>query len=134
MFLTISPFYTESRDEYSSGCLNSTLTRPCSDLNSIIMDYLVNEGYPAAAQKFAIEAGIPFVGDTESIQQRVDIRNAIHAGELQLAIERIDELDRSVSRSFASLDPCLAMIIRVSCTTQKPPGSVDKQLTLQSSV
>jgi len=65
------------------------------------MDYLINEGYPAAAQKFAIEAGIAFAGDPEGIQQRVDIRNAIHAGDMQRAIERINELNPEVSRVLA---------------------------------
>jgi len=73
------------------------LTHLDSDINFVIMDYLINEGYPAAAQKFAMEAGIAFAGNSEGIQQRVDIRNAIHAGNLQLAIEKINQLNPEVS-------------------------------------
>jgi len=70
----------------------------CSDLNFVIMDYLINEGYPAAAKKFAAEANIPHpAGDYENIEDRVDIRNAIISGDIQTAIEKINELNPSVS-------------------------------------
>lgn len=62
------------------------------------MDYLVNEGYPAAAKKFASEANIPHpAGDYENINDRVDIRNDIISGDIQSAIEKINELNPSVS-------------------------------------
>ncbi|KAL8944321.1 MAG: hypothetical protein Q9216_000506 [Gyalolechia sp. 2 TL-2023] len=64
-----------------------------SDLNSVIMDYLISEGYPSAAQKFASEANIQPTSGVESIQDRVEIRDAIHAGDIQTAIERINELN-----------------------------------------
>lgn len=70
----------------------------CSDINFVIMDYLINEGYPAAAKKFAAEAGLPQpVGDHEHIEERVDIRNAILAGNIEPALEKINELNPSVS-------------------------------------
>lgn len=68
------------------------------DLNSVIMDYLISEGYPSAAQKFALEANIQLKVDVNSIRERVDIRNAIYAGNIQSAIEKINELDPEVSR------------------------------------
>ncbi len=62
------------------------------------MDYLINEGYPAAAKKFAAEANIqPQAGDTEYIQERVDIRNAILGGDIQTAVEKINDLSADVS-------------------------------------
>ncbi|CAD0110878.1 unnamed protein product [Aureobasidium uvarum] len=64
-----------------------------ADLNFLIMDYLINEGYPDAAMNFAKEASIVPSADGEAIQERVDIRNAIHTGDMQLAIERINELN-----------------------------------------
>ncbi|KAG9715911.1 hypothetical protein KCU73_g15773, partial [Aureobasidium melanogenum] len=64
-----------------------------ADLNFLIMDYLINEGYPDAAMNFAKEASIVPSADGEAIQERVDIRNAIHTGDIQLAIERINELN-----------------------------------------
>ena len=79
------------------GVWDGMLIRSDSDINFVIMDYLVNEGYPAAAQKFASEANIAPCGDSDGIQQRVDIRTAIHAGDIQLAIERINELRPEVN-------------------------------------
>jgi hypothetical protein len=64
------------------------------------MDYLINEGYPDAAMNFAKEASIVPSADGEAIQERVDIRNAIHTGDLQLAIERINELNPQVSTYY----------------------------------
>jgi hypothetical protein len=59
------------------------------------MDYLVTNGYPAAAQKFALEANIEPV-DVESIRERVEIRTAIYSGNIQAAIEKINELNPQV--------------------------------------
>jgi hypothetical protein len=67
------------------------------------MDYLINEGYPDAAMNFAKEASIVPSADGEAIQERVDIRNAIHTGDMQLAIERINELNPQVSHYPASI-------------------------------
>ena len=71
------------------------------------MDYLVKEGYPDSAEKFAREANIKQgARDNESMQARVEIKNAIHSGEIQKAIEKINELNPEVrypSRSTQSL-------------------------------
>jgi glucose-induced degradation protein 8 len=66
------------------------------DINAVIMDYLIHEGYPAAASNFAKEANIPQRTNIESIQARVDIRNAIHRGDVHTAIEKINELSPDV--------------------------------------
>lgn len=62
------------------------------------MNYLIIEGYKSAAVKFAQEANISPQVDLESIQERVEIRNAIHQGDIQAAVERINELNPEVSR------------------------------------
>ena len=70
------------------------------------MDYLVTNGYPAAAKRFAVEANIQPKADLESIQQRVEIRSAIHSGDIQTAIEKINELSPQV-RTFSHMtSPC----------------------------
>ena len=63
------------------------------------MDYLVRNGYPLAAQKFATEANVQPQLDMDSISQRVEIREAIHSGDIQTAIEKIHELDPQVGAS-----------------------------------
>ena len=70
-----------------------------SDINWVIMDYLVSEGYPGAAEKFAQETNLPGPVDNESIRERVRVRNAIHGGRLDEAIELINEIDPEVSTS-----------------------------------
>ena len=55
------------------------------------MDYLVSEGYPLAAQKFALEANMPSTANIDTIKEREEIRHAIHAGNIKSAIEKINE-------------------------------------------
>lgn len=69
-----------------------------SDINAIIMDYFVSEGYPKAAQMLAREANIRPAPSLEEIQERLAIKYAIHSGDIQTAIERINELIPQVSR------------------------------------
>jgi hypothetical protein len=63
------------------------------------MDYLITEGYPSAAEKFAAEANIQPQADLGCINERVQIRDSIHRGDLQAAIELINELNPEVSTS-----------------------------------
>jgi len=73
------------------------------------MDYLVTNGYPAAAQKFALEANIHQV-DVESIQERVEIRTAIYSGDIKAAIEKINELNPQVR-----ITPPFTLLLFPSC-------------------
>jgi hypothetical protein len=75
---------------------------PHSDINWVIMDYLVSEGYPGAAEKFAQETNIGSPTDLTSIRERVKIRNAIHAGKVDVAIELINDIDPEVCTSFST--------------------------------
>lgn len=81
------------------------------------MDYLITEGYPSAAEKFAAEANIQPKADFTGIQERVQIRESIHRGDLQVAIELINELNPDVSFANSFQPPSLEMIRHVSCTT-----------------
>lgn len=69
------------------------------------MDYLITEGYPSAAEKFAAEANIQPKSDFSGIQERVQIRESIHRGDLQVAIELINELNPDVSSTIPSFQP-----------------------------
>lgn len=79
------------------------------------MDYFVSQGYPQAAQKFAIEANMQPLPDVHSITQRVEIRHAIHSGDIQSAIERINEYNPQVSAQVAyrALKFLIAMMLHV---------------------
>jgi len=74
-----------------------------SDINAVIMDYLLSEGYPDAAQKFASEANIDPQPNTETIEARVAIRNAILAGNIEAAIERINDVNPEILDTDAQL-------------------------------
>lgn len=78
------------------------------DINRIVFDYLVNQGYPDAARKFAVEAKIAPIEhqkvDVETIEERVEIRNAILSGDIPAAISKINDLDPEVS-DYSDSDP-----------------------------
>ena len=69
------------------------------------MDYLVSEGYPRAAEKFAKEANIHLPLEEESIQSRVEIRQAIHAGDIDTAVTKINDLNPQVRYEHSILFP-----------------------------
>ena len=75
------------------------LTVTYSDINVLILDYLTTEGYPNAAAKFSTEANLQPHQDYASIQARQNIQNYIHSGNIQAAIECLNDLDPAVSSS-----------------------------------
>ncbi|KAJ5884606.1 hypothetical protein N7504_012178 [Penicillium tannophilum] len=107
-----------------------------TDINYLVMDYLITNGYPAAAKKFAIEANIQRKPDLECIQERVEIRTAIHSGNIQLAIEKINDLNPQILDSepplhFALLRLQLVELIR-TCTST-PNGDISPALDFATS-
>lgn len=82
-----------------------------SDINWVIMDYLVSEGYPGAAEKFAQETNLCQPTDIESIRERVRIRSLIHSGQIEEAISLINEVDPEVSSVPVKNNATLQMII-----------------------
>lgn len=69
------------------------------------MNYLINEGYQKAALNFAKEAGIQLQVDMPAMDERINIRNDIHCGNIQSAIERINCLHPEVSNPAYSFLP-----------------------------
>jgi hypothetical protein len=61
------------------------------------MNYLVVEGYKDAAEQFSIESGLAPMVDIASIQDRMDIRRAVQSGNVDAAIERVNDLNPDVS-------------------------------------
>jgi hypothetical protein len=84
----------------------------CSDINSLILDYLTTEGYPSAAAKFSKEANLRPNQDEESVRARQQIQHSIHLGSIQDAIEALNELEPMVSSTTLSPLP-IAMIRHV---------------------
>ncbi|KAJ9095834.1 hypothetical protein QFC20_006543 [Naganishia adeliensis] len=73
------------------------------DLNRIVLDYLIIEGYCDAAAEFAKEAGIDISVDFQSIEERMLIRNAVEAGHVDEAVRRVNELEPEILDTNASL-------------------------------
>lgn len=110
---------------------------PHSDINTVIMDYLIKEGYQDSARKFAMEANIKQKPEEETIRARVAIRNAIHSGDIQTAIEQINELNPNVRFAHRALylpAPLCYDYTSSSCTTHSLRVLMKNNYTLQSSV
>ncbi|TFK41253.1 CTLH/CRA C-terminal to lish motif domain-containing protein [Crucibulum laeve] len=60
------------------------------------MDYLVIEGYKSAAEEFSQEAHITPPVDFESIESRMDIREALQRGDVEDAITRVNDLNPEI--------------------------------------
>jgi hypothetical protein len=55
------------------------------------------EGYPKAAAKFSKEANLQPQQEDSSITARQEIQHAIHTGNIETAIEGLNDLDPEVS-------------------------------------
>ncbi|KAK7468807.1 hypothetical protein VKT23_003308 [Stygiomarasmius scandens] len=64
-----------------------------ADMNRLVMDYLVIEGYKSAAEEFSQEAHVAPPVDFDSIESRMNIREALQRGDVEDAIVRVNELD-----------------------------------------
>ncbi|KOS20626.1 Glucose-induced degradation protein 8 -like protein [Escovopsis weberi] len=69
---------------------------PKSDINALILDYLTMEGYPNAAAKFSKEANLSPQQDTSHIRARQQIQTCIHSGNIQTAIETLNDHDPEI--------------------------------------
>jgi len=76
-------------------CSTLTFSRR-SDLNRLVMDYLVIEGYKTAAEEFSREAGLDSPVDFESIESRMNIREALQRGDVGDAITRVNDLNPEI--------------------------------------
>ncbi|KAJ6509452.1 lish motif-containing protein [Mycena vitilis] len=66
------------------------------DLNRLIMDYLVIEGYKSAAEEFCQEANLTPPVDFDSIESRMNIRDALQRGDVEDAIARVNDLNPEI--------------------------------------
>jgi len=73
------------------------------DLNRLVMDYLVVEGYRSAAEEFGKEANLAAPVDLDSIERRMNIRDAIYRGDVEDAIEKVNDLNPEILETNPSL-------------------------------
>ncbi|KAF9436018.1 hypothetical protein BGZ76_005007 [Entomortierella beljakovae] len=85
---------TISKDEWNARLADVHVDR--DDLNKLIMNYLIIEGYKDAAEKFSQESGAKPPVKLESIQDRMIVRTAIQRGNIEEAIERVNDLNPEI--------------------------------------
>lgn len=102
------------------------------DLNRLVMDYLVIEGYKSAAEEFSVETGVQPAVDFASIESRRNIREALNRGDVQEAITRVNDLNPEVNKLSSRLNR-YSLGLNSACTTLSPSWAVMIMLNLQSS-
>ncbi|KDN45446.1 hypothetical protein K437DRAFT_256557 [Tilletiaria anomala UBC 951] len=90
----MSPRRQIRRSEWEKSLNDVQISK--ADLNRLVMDYLVIEGYKDAAESYATETGISPQVDLESIANRMTVRSAIQRGDIEEAIGRVNELDPEI--------------------------------------
>lgn len=73
------------------------------DLNQLVMNFLVTEGYVEAAQMFESESGTKPGVDLGAITERMHIRKAVQSGNVEAAIEAANDLDPQILEEHAEL-------------------------------
>ncbi|TMW48984.1 hypothetical protein DOY81_005928 [Sarcophaga bullata] len=63
-----------------------------ADMNRLIMNYLVTEGFKEAAEKFQLEAGLEPSIELSSLDDRILIREAVQNGRIQEATHLVNQL------------------------------------------
>jgi len=66
------------------------------DLNRLVMNYLIIEGYKDAAEKFQQESGTDPSLDLNTISDRMAIRTAIQTGDIEQGIQRVTQLNPEI--------------------------------------
>lgn len=64
-----------------------------SELNRLVMNYLVMAGYKEAADSFERETGLEANVTKKWMDERISIREALSAGEIPAAIDKVNDLD-----------------------------------------
>eukprot|EP00897_Mesotaenium_endlicherianum_P009043 jgi/Mesen1/8167/ME000438S07263 len=66
------------------------------DMNRLVMNFLVTEGYVDAAERFQIESGTPPECDLGTIAERMAVRRAVQAGNVDDAIDKVNDLNPEI--------------------------------------
>jgi hypothetical protein len=77
-------------DEWRRRLDSTRLSR--GEVNQLLMNYLVIEGFRGAAERFSEEARVPVPGALGAIEERMRIRRAIEGGAVGEAVARINTL------------------------------------------
>ncbi|GLI70090.1 hypothetical protein VaNZ11_014866 [Volvox africanus] len=81
----------------------ATVKVPKADLNKLIMNFLVTEGYVEAARMFEKESGTAPGVNLDAITDRMEVRRALQGGDVEAAMERVNDLDPEILESQPKL-------------------------------
>ncbi|XP_048838617.1 glucose-induced degradation protein 8-B homolog isoform X2 [Brienomyrus brachyistius] len=79
-----------TQEEWMEQLHNVQIQR--ADMNRLIMNYLITEGFKEAAEKFRMESGIVPSVDLDSLDERIKIREMILNGQIREAVAVINGL------------------------------------------
>uniref|UniRef100_A0A182M0U5 CTLH domain-containing protein n=1 Tax=Anopheles culicifacies TaxID=139723 RepID=A0A182M0U5_9DIPT len=79
-----------SKEEWQSRLKTFPIKQ--EDINKLIMNYLVTEGFKEAAEKFQAESGVVPSVDLNSLDNRILIREAVQNGFIQEATHLVNQL------------------------------------------
>ncbi|AQL08212.1 hypothetical protein Zm00014a_009812 [Zea mays] len=80
-----------TRDEWELKLRDVKIRK--EDMNRLVMNFLVTEGFVDAADKFRIESGTQPEIDLATITDRMEVKRAVQSGNVQEAIEKINDLN-----------------------------------------
>ena len=66
------------------------------DMNALVMNYFVTEGYVEAAEQFQQESGTAPGVDLATITDRMVIRQAVQGGQIEEAIDKVNDLNPEI--------------------------------------
>ncbi|KAI8959215.1 CTLH/CRA C-terminal to lish motif domain-containing protein [Daldinia sp. FL1419] len=95
---------------------------PKNDINALILDYLTVAGYPNAAAKFSTEANLSPQQPSSSIYARQQIKRFIHRGEIEEALQALNDLDPSILDEDEPLHFALLRLQLVELIRKSRPG------------
>ncbi|CAA0825120.1 LisH and RanBPM domains containing protein [Striga hermonthica] len=66
------------------------------DMNKLVMNFLVTEGYMEAAEKFRLESGTEPYIDLATITDRIAVKKAVQSGNVEDAIVKVNDLNPEI--------------------------------------
>ncbi|KAL7142708.1 hypothetical protein ABFS83_08G141800 [Erythranthe nasuta] len=66
------------------------------DMNKLVMNFLVTEGFVEAAEKFQFESGTEPDIDLATITDRMEVKKAVQSGNVEDAIEKVNDLNPEI--------------------------------------
>uniref|UniRef100_A0ACD5TRY5 Uncharacterized protein n=2 Tax=Avena sativa TaxID=4498 RepID=A0ACD5TRY5_AVESA len=83
-----------TRDEWERKLREVKIRK--DDMNRLVMNFLVTEGLVDAADRFRLESGTQPDIDLTSITDRMEVKRAVQAGNVQEAIEKLNDLNPTI--------------------------------------